>query len=1026
MNNTPFLSKPTMEDNNNMVKTDEVKPFLSKPTMEDNSPKPTYEAEYVPAPVKPETYLDKIGIWDLAKQSIKDGWEQGKQEANVEKTAEQLAFDTKETLMGAKASAIGFLNMVPGFNEPVVDHDNLAFQLGKGVTDAIGLLVPVVGVEATGAKLTATALKGVTEALGGGEKVYEALSNNFLNTLVVKGARATIGGALFGLEEAYHNQANNNVADYEKSIRENALFGLAGAGVFHYGENIYAKYMNKELPDFMSNINKIDGGAEYKGSTLTTERVPDVEQPIINTEPVAGIITKEPDNIQEIINKPETEGEVVVDKMLEKKPALVFADVKDQLKEEIGNKYKKYANYKDNKLSPKTQSDFENRINNLFEEKQAEITKYNEQVDQNLEQQRKQAQNLIAENNANKIISQYNSSEEIYAHVQSQRITRLKEFDNVWANALEKHGVKNAEAILSNKQFELPIMKLVRGFSTGSKELNENLMPIANAINDYNNHIFQSMKEVNPEIREVKGYVGTVTHDKRLINNNLEEWDKFVSDAGLMQQPLSKEEKEEFTDLITRIKKTASEQLRTYDFAMRRFKFNSPDAEFAYNNQFGNADTLFNRVKSIGDVASTRISAIKTLGVDQELTLSKIGQILKDPDGAQKIANTLFPVTLGHFNNQAQIINAINLSSKANRLLTSVLNPNLQIFKYIFEDMTNNFTNVMKNSSILNAIKDTFNFNTPEFVKELSSLNEFDKRTIKGLMSELKVANEKAVNKGMNFFEVGGSKADNYGSFLENINSKINGSHTNDTILRNKAGTSYATLLRNLNKSGKLQEEFPTIPPEYLEKFIDKDGNVNPYLNKELQDAKTKQYSEDISSKYIKFIEDVNPVYTKSSIIASADSVASLLPVKMTRWTQTVTSRTMLPLMKEFATSKGLSKAVAGGKWVMYASTMTAISEAFRAVDDWIDGKEHKVNYNDLIKDFLAFGTFGGMYWTYKLSYSKSIALGKSGYYGAKASLYDDQYSDKQFEDYMKSKENMKKASYIFRTYCAIHDKFIK
>jgi hypothetical protein len=459
---------------------------------------------------------------------------------------------------------------------------------------------------------------------------------------------------------------------------------------------------------------------------------------------------------------------------------------------------------------------------------------------------------------------------------------------------------------------------------------------------------------------------------------------------------------------------------------MRRFKFNSPDAEFAYNNQFGNADTLFNRVKSIGDVASTRISAIKTLGADQELTLSKIGQILKDPDGAQKIANTLFPVTLGHFNNQAQIINAINLSSKANRLLTSVLNPNLQIFKYIFEDMTNNFTNVMRKSSILNAIKDTFNFNTPEFVKELSSLNEFDKRTIKGLMSELKVANEKAVNKGMNFFEVGGSKADNYGSFLENINSKINGSHTNDTILRNKAGTSYATLLRNLNKSGKLQEEFPTIPPEYLEKFIDKDGNVNPFLNKELQDAKTKQYSEDIASKYIKFIEDVNPVYTKSSIIASADSVASLLPVKMTRWTQTVTSRTMLPLMKEFATSKGLSKAVAGGKWVMYASTMTAISEAFRAVDDWIDGKEHKVNYNDLIKDFLAFGTFGGMYWTYKLSYSKSIALGKAGYYGTKASLYDDQYSDKQFEDYMKSKENMKNASYIFRTYCAIHDKFIK
>jgi len=998
------------------------KPFLQAPSMGENINNNQFDFKYVPKPEKPNSYLDNIGIWDIAKKNIEEGWQKGKEELPVKQSVEELQNDIKEGLAGVKASGISTINMIPGFNLPVEDHDNLAFKLSKGVADVVTMLIPVVGVEGAIAKTTSTSLKGVTEALGGGKEVYNVINNNYLSKLIMNGSRATTGGALFGLEEAYRNQSNNITADYEKSIKENALFGLAGGIVFHYAENIYAKYMNKYLPDYSQNLNKFENGAEYNGKNISNETVSDIVEPIINTEPVSGIINTLPENIEQLFKNSNKEF-----KNFQTKPLPKFVDVKDEIKEELAQKYKKYANYKENKLSFKIQNEFENDINKKFENKIEEINNYNKEVNKNINKQIEEAKNIIAENNANKIISQYKNMEDINAHISSSYVRELKGYDNIWKQSLEKNNVKNADIILTNKQFELPIMKLVKGLSTGDNELNKQLLPIAKAINDYTNHIFQSIKEINPLIKEVKGYTGVVTHNRKLINNNLKEWEKFITNNGLMQEPLNADEITEFKELLNKIHKTSAEQLRTYDYSIRRFKFVSPEAEFAYNNQFGNANTLFERLKNLGEVNARRISSIKTLGENQELTVSKMGEILKDPEGAQKIANTLFPVTLGHFNNQAQIINAINLSAKASRLTTSTLNPLIQIIKYLPEDMINLFTNISKDSSILKGIKymtTSLTKQTPDFVKQISSLNEFDKRSLKSLVQQLKIANEKAVHKTMGFFEVGGSKADNYGSFLENINSKINGSHLNDTLIRNKAGTTYATLLKNANQDGKLQEYFPTIPPEKLNKFIDKDGYVNPFIN---NDPKLKKYSEIISNKYFEFIEDVNPAYTKSTTISSADSPSALLPVKMARWTQTVTSRTLLPLMKEFATSKGLSRSgTAGAKWLLYATSMTAISEATRTISDWIEGKEHETKWEEISKDFLGFGVFGGMYWNYKLSYSKMIDLVKSGYYTTKASLFDKEYSDEQFKDFINAKKNIDNASYIFRIYHSLHDRFEK
>ena len=1020
-NNEPFLQAPNMENNNNeLIKNN--KPFLQAPNMGESINDNKFDFKYVPKPEKPNSYLDKIGIWDIAKQNIEQGWQKGKEELPVKQSVEELQNDIKEGLDGVKASGISTINMIPGFNLPIEDHDNLAFKISKGVTDVLTMLVPVVGVEEAIAKTTATSLKGVTEALGGGKEVYNVINNNYLSKLIMSGSRATTGGALFGLEEAYRNQANNITADYEKSIKENALFGLAGGIVFHYAENIYAKYMNKYLPDYSQNLNKFENGAEYNGEKISNETISDIAEPTINTEPVSGIITELPENFEELFKNSNKEF-----KTFQTKPLPQFADVKEQIKKELSQKYKKYANYQENKLSPKVQNQFENDINKEFENLLKETNDYNKEVNKNINKQIEEAKNIIAENNANKIISQYKSMEDINAHITSSYVRELKGYDNIWKQSLEKNNVKNADIILTNKQFELPIMKLVRGLSTGDNELNKQLLPIAKAINDYTNHIFQSIKEVNPLIKEVKGYTGIVTHNRKLINNNSEEWEKFISNNGLMQEPLNADEITEFKELLNKIHKTSAEQLRAYDYSIRRFKFVSPEAEFAYNNQFGNANTLFERLKNVGEVNARRISSIKTLGENQELTISKMGEILKDPEGAQKIANTLFPVTLGHFNNQAQIINAINLSAKASRLTTSTLNPLIQIIKYLPEDMVNLFTNISKDSSILKGIKymtTSLTKQTPDFIKQMSSLNEFDKRSLKSLVQQLKIANEKAVHKSMGFFEVGGSKADNYGSFLENINSKINGSHLNDTLLRNKAGTTYATLLKNANQDGKLQQYFPTIPPEKLNKFIDKDGYVNPFIN---NDPKLKKYSEIIANKYFEFIEDVNPVYTKSSIISSPDSPSALLPVKMARWTQTVTSRTLLPLMKEFATTKGISRSgTAGAKWLLYATSMTAISEATRTLEDWIEGKEHETKWKEISKDFLGFGVFGGMYWNYKLSYSKMIDLAKAGYYTTKANLFDKEYSDEQFKDFTNSKKNIDNASYIFRIYHSIHDRFEK
>lgn len=1020
-NNEPFLQAPNMENNNNeLIKNN--KPFLQAPNMGESINDNKFDFKYVPKPEKPNSYLDKIGIWDIAKQNIEQGWQKGKEELPVKQSVEELQNYIKEGLDGVKASGISTINMIPGFNLPIEDHDNLAFKISKGVTDVLTMLVPVVGVEEAIAKTTATSLKGVTEALGGGKEVYNVINNNYLSKLIMSGSRATTGGALFGLEEAYRNQANNITADYEKSIKENALFGLAGGIVFHYAENIYAKYMNKYLPDYSQNLNKFENGAEYNGEKISNETISDIAEPTINTEPVSGIITELPENFEELFKNSNKEF-----KTFQTKPLPQFADVKEQIKEELSQKYKKYANYQENKLSPKVQNQFENDINKEFENLLKETNDYNKEVNKNINKQIEEAKNIIAENNANKIISQYKSMEDINAHITSSYVRELKGYDNIWKQSLEKNNVKNADIILTNKQFELPIMKLVRGLSTGDNELNKQLLPIAKAINDYTNHIFQSIKEVNPLIKEVKGYTGIVTHNRKLINNNSEEWEKFISNNGLMQEPLNADEITEFKELLNKIHKTSAEQLRAYDYSIRRFKFVSPEAEFAYNNQFGNANTLFERLKNVGEVNARRISSIKTLGENQELTISKMGEILKDPEGAQKIANTLFPVTLGHFNNQAQIINAINLSAKASRLTTSTLNPLIQIIKYLPEDMVNLFTNISKDSSILKGIKymtTSLTKQTPDFIKQMSSLNEFDKRSLKSLVQQLKIANEKAVHKSMGFFEVGGSKADNYGSFLENINSKINGSHLNDTLLRNKAGTTYATLLKNANQDGKLQQYFPTIPPEKLNKFIDKDGYVNPFIN---NDPKLKKYSEIIANKYFEFIEDVNPVYTKSSIISSPDSPSALLPVKMARWTQTVTSRTLLPLMKEFATTKGISRSgTAGAKWLLYATSMTAISEATRTLEDWIEGKEHETKWKEISKDFLGFGVFGGMYWNYKLSYSKMIDLAKAGYYTTKANLFDKEYSDEQFKDFTNSKKNIDNASYIFRIYHSIHDRFEK
>lgn len=1020
-NNEPFLQAPNMENNNNeLIKNN--KPFLQAPNMGESINDNKFDFKYVPKPEKPNSYLDKIDIWNIAKQNIEQGWQKGKEELPVKQSVEELQNDIKEGLAGVKASGISTINMIPGFNLPIEDHDNLAFKISKGVTDVLTMLVPVVGVEEAIAKTTATSLKGVTEALGGGKEVYNVINNNYLSKLIMSGSRATTGGALFGLEEAYRNQANNITADYEKSIKENALFGLAGGIVFHYAENIYAKYMNKYLPDYSQNLNKFENGAEYNGEKISNETISDIAEPTINTEPVSGIITELPENFEELFKNSNKEF-----KTFQTKPLPQFADVKEQIKEELSQKYKKYANYQENKLSPKVQNQFENDINKEFENLLKETNDYNKEVNKNINKQIEEAKNIIAENNANKIISQYKSMEDINAHITSSYVRELKGYDNIWKQSLEKNNVKNADIILTNKQFELPIMKLVRGLSTGDNELNKQLLPIAKAINDYTNHIFQSIKEVNPLIKEVKGYTGIVTHNRKLINNNSEEWEKFISNNGLMQEPLNADEITEFKELLNKIHKTSAEQLRAYDYSIRRFKFVSPEAEFAYNNQFGNANTLFERLKNVGEVNARRISSIKTLGENQELTISKMGEILKDPEGAQKIANTLFPVTLGHFNNQAQIINAINLSAKASRLTTSTLNPLIQIIKYLPEDMVNLFTNISKDSSILKGIKymtTSLTKQTPDFIKQMSSLNEFDKRSLKSLVQQLKIANEKAVHKSMGFFEVGGSKADNYGSFLENINSKINGSHLNDTLLRNKAGTTYATLLKNANQDGKLQQYFPTIPPEKLNKFIDKDGYVNPFIN---NDPKLKKYSEIIANKYFEFIEDVNPVYTKSSIISSPDSPSALLPVKMARWTQTVTSRTLLPLMKEFATTKGISRSgTAGAKWLLYATSMTAISEATRTLEDWIEGKEHETKWKEISKDFLGFGVFGGMYWNYKLSYSKMIDLAKAGYYTTKANLFDKEYSDEQFKDFTNSKKNIDNASYIFRIYHSIHDRFEK
>lgn len=1019
-NNEPFLQAPNMENNNELIKNN--KPFLQAPNMGESINDNKFDFKYVPKPEKPNSYLDKIDIWNIAKQNIEQGWQKGKEELPVKQSVEELQNDIKEGLAGVKASGISTINMIPGFNLPIEDHDNLAFKISKGVTDVLTMLVPVVGVEEAIAKTTATSLKGVTEALGGGKEVYNVINNNYLSKLIMSGSRATTGGALFGLEEAYRNQANNITADYEKSIKENALFGLAGGIVFHYAENIYAKYMNKYLPDYSQNLNKFENGAEYNGEKISNETISDIAEPTINTEPVSGIITELPENFEELFKNSNKEF-----KTFQTKPLPQFADVKEQIKKELSQKYKKYANYQENKLSPKVQNQFENDINKEFENLLKETNDYNKEVNKNINKQIEEAKNIIAENNANKIISQYKSMEDINAHITSSYVRELKGYDNIWKQSLEKNNVKNADIILTNKQFELPIMKLVRGLSTGDNELNKQLLPIAKAINDYTNHIFQSIKEVNPLIKEVKGYTGIVTHNRKLINNNSEEWEKFISNNGLMQEPLNAEEITEFKELLNKIHKTSAEQLRAYDYSIRRFKFVSPEAEFAYNNQFGNANTLFERLKNVGEVNARRISSIKTLGENQELTISKIGEILKDPEGAQKIANTLFPVTLGHFNNQAQIINAINLSAKASRLTTSTLNPLIQIIKYLPEDMVNLFTNISKDSSILKGIKymtTSLTKQTPDFIKQMSSLNEFDKRSLKSLVQQLKIANEKAVHKSMGFFEVGGSKADNYGSFLENINSKINGSHLNDTLIRNKAGTTYATLLKKANQDGKLQQYFPTIPPEKLNKFIDKDGYVNPFIN---NDPKLKKYSEIIANKYFEFIEDVNPVYTKSSIISSPDSPSALLPVKMARWTQTVTSRTLLPLMKEFATTKGMSRSgTAGAKWLLYATSMTAISEATRTLEDWIEGKEHETKWKEISKDFLGFGVFGGMYWNYKLSYSKMIDLAKAGYYTTKANLFDKEYSDEQFKDFTNSKKNIDNASYIFRIYHSIHDRFEK
>ena len=694
-NNEPFLQAPNIENNNNeLIKNN--KPFLQAPNMGESINDNKFDFKYVPKPEKPNSYLDKIGIWDIAKQNIEQGWQKGKEELPVKQSVEELQNDIKEGLAGVKSSGISTINMIPGFNLPIEDHDNLAFKISKGVTDVLTMLVPVVGVEEAIAKTTATSLKGVTEALGGGKEVYNVINNNYLSKLIMSGSRATTGGALFGLEEAYRNQANNITADYEKSIKENALFGLAGGIVFHYAENIYAKYMNKYLPDYSQNLNKFENGAEYNGEKISNETISDIAEPTINTEPVSGIITELPENFEELFKNSNKEF-----KTFQTKPLPQFADVKEQIKEELSQKYKKYANYQENKLSPKVQNQFENDINKEFENLLKETNDYNKEVNKNINKQIEEAKNIIAENNANKIISQYKSMEDINAHITSSYVRELKGYDNIWKQSLEKNNVKNADIILTNKQFELPIMKLVRGLSTGDNELNKQLLPIAKAINDYTNHIFQSIKEVNPLIKEVKGYTGIVTHNRKLINNNSEEWEKFISNNGLMQEPLNAEEITEFKELLNKIHKTSAEQLRAYDYSIRRFKFVSPEAEFAYNNQFGNANTLFERLKNVGEVNARRISSIKTLGENQELTISKMGEILKDPEGAQKIANTLFPVTLGHFNNQAQIINAINLSAKASRLTTSTLNPLIQIIKYLPEDMVNLFTNISKDSSIL-------------------------------------------------------------------------------------------------------------------------------------------------------------------------------------------------------------------------------------------------------------------------------------------------------------------------------------
>jgi hypothetical protein len=978
---------------------------------------------------------------------FQEGWQEEKQKKEI--TNQEVATNLSDFLTGVTNQFQKDLNMIPGVNMPVKDINSLSYKTGEAISEFGTLLIPVAGAEKAIATGTSWAVKG----LMADKTIYEAVSSEFSKTLLMKGSRAMLGGALFGLEEAYYKERNNEQADYEKNIKLGASLGLVGETTIHSFQNYIAPYIANNFKTFWEDLSRVEKGGDFNQDAKIVDNIPQYNEeikpnqtmPIPEQQKLTREYIQSEDFLGKFHNTVRNDIQSITNGLTENKPEITEEEI-NNIKDEVLNN-KKYAKYSPEKLDETAQKIIDNKIKIITAENN-KIEQRNMDIMQNL------SDHYSSMNKAYQTIE--NAYGSFTGDIPKSNISNAKDYWNAsvltyrnelskfWDMAKKKHGLGNkVEQVLNNKHFEEDIRVLVKELSTNATQsqleegLRKQLLPYAQTIHDFMNNALQTYQKAGIELKNLSGYVGSLQHNMNAIRDfsnqfGKEEWEKlgvkkewydYITSSDNLEVPFTKDEITDFIASKTQSKNTASDFWREFANYSRRFKFTTPQAEFIYKEQFGNASTLMQNVYHTLDLCAFKAGTSAVFGELPEMTIDKIGKMIQDPDGAKLLSNILFPENIGFEKVPATIITALNTVGSISRLTGSLLNPLKQMGRYFLEDQANITLNVMRKSSILDGLKRIIPSNTPEFVKEMTQLSSFEKKSLKTLLQEFKTANQLAVNSAHDFLTPKTGFIANLGKLAEGINSKVNGSHINDTYTRKSAGNAYAIILKNLAKDGQLTKEIPNIPDNIVKKFTDTKGFINPIPHLQSSDYETSKWAERVANKYYDFIEAVNPIYTKSNAPVSIGSVGSLINVRMSRWITTVAQKTQLPLLTEFAKSNGMARVGAGMKLVTYASMMTGIEQAVLYLDAQLSNTKYDPKFKDIATSFATYGTLGSLYFSFKFGIMPLVQLGKAGIYGLEGAMAD-KYSEEEFDKYSKSKESLKKATYMFRYAQSLIDRF--